>query len=294
MPWVASSDGLASITGDLVKGGEERQLTVSIARESENTFLSCMDNESVSANSGVLLLAGHMLTFSVGDEEEQTLNKTDSRGRSQGYLRTSFSAGTSYRLSAAHVELRDINGDELVDLVAQNPEREQMTVALNLGYRFTAPVPWQRDGFSKGSFDAGELNNALGEVLGFFSDAAGVEAVRLEDTGAQSVGVGASAGGGHTTFITGTMRWATSRPSPRSGSPPSVDDSLPARGGSFPRHRTTLIPARRQRYDGCIPMSAPPRPHDRRPELAGRSIRAARGERGLPKKGPVHVRRSEG
>ncbi|WP_437316413.1 SpvB/TcaC N-terminal domain-containing protein [Sorangium sp. So ce385] len=135
------------------------------------------------------------LTFSAGDEEEQTLNKTDSRGRSQGYLRTSFSAGTSYGLSAAHVELLDINGDGLVDQVTQNPESEEMTVALNLGYRFTAPVPWQRDGFTKGSFDAGELNGALGEVLGFFSDAAGVEAVRLEDTGAQSVGFGASAGG---------------------------------------------------------------------------------------------------
>ncbi|WP_437937198.1 hypothetical protein [Sorangium sp. So ce341] len=98
-------------------------------------------------------------------------------------------------MSAAHVELLDINGDGLVDQVTQNPESEEMTVALNLGYRFTAPVPWQRDGFSKGSFDAGELNGALGEVLGFFSDAAGVEAVRLEDTGAQSVGFGASAGG---------------------------------------------------------------------------------------------------
>ncbi|WP_437812092.1 SpvB/TcaC N-terminal domain-containing protein [Sorangium sp. So ce1078] len=135
------------------------------------------------------------LTFSAGDEEEQTLNKTDSRGRSQGYLRTSFSAGTSYGLSAAHVELLDLNGDGLVDQVTQNPESEQMTVALNLGYRFTAPVPWQRDGFNKASFDAGELNGALGEVLGFFSDAAGVEAVRLEDTGAQSIGFGASAGG---------------------------------------------------------------------------------------------------
>ncbi|WP_437732812.1 SpvB/TcaC N-terminal domain-containing protein [Sorangium sp. So ce1335] len=135
------------------------------------------------------------LTFTAGDEEEQTLNKTDSRGRSQGYLRTSFSAGTSYGLSAAHVELIDINGDGLVDQVAQNPENRQMTVALNLGYRFTAPVPWQRDGFNKASFNAGELNGALGEVLGFFTDAAGVEAVRLEDTGAQSVGFGPSAGG---------------------------------------------------------------------------------------------------
>ncbi|WP_437956878.1 SpvB/TcaC N-terminal domain-containing protein [Sorangium sp. So ce119] len=135
------------------------------------------------------------LTFSGGDEEEQTLNKTDSRGRSQGYLRTSFSAGTSYGLSAAHVELIDINGDGLVDQVAQNPESGQMTVALNLGYRFTAPVPWQRGGFNKASFNAGALNDALGEVLGFFTDAAGVEAVRLEDTGAQSVGFGANAGG---------------------------------------------------------------------------------------------------
>ncbi|WP_437646447.1 SpvB/TcaC N-terminal domain-containing protein [Sorangium sp. So ce362] len=135
------------------------------------------------------------LTFSAGDEEEQTLNKTDSKGRSQGYLRTSFSAGTSYGLSAAHVELLDINGDGLVDQVAQNPESGQMTVALNLGYRFTAPVPWQRDAFMKASFNAGALNDALGEVLGFFSDAAGPEAVRLEDTGAQSIGFGASAGG---------------------------------------------------------------------------------------------------
>ncbi|WP_433936322.1 SpvB/TcaC N-terminal domain-containing protein [Sorangium cellulosum] len=135
------------------------------------------------------------LTFSGGDEEEQTLNKTDSKGRSQGYLRTSFSAGTSYGLSAAHVELIDINGDGLVDQVAQNPESGQMTVALNLGYRFTAPVPWQRGGFNKASFNAGALNDVLGEVLGFFTDAAGVEAVRLEDTGAQSVGFGANAGG---------------------------------------------------------------------------------------------------
>ncbi|XYH97300.1 SpvB/TcaC N-terminal domain-containing protein [Sorangium sp. So ce1128] len=135
------------------------------------------------------------LTFSAGDEEEQTLNKTDSRGRSQGYLRTSFSAGTSYGLSAAHVELLDINGDGLVDQVTQSPESRQMTVALNLGYRFTDPVPWQREGFTKASFNAGELNDALGEVLGFFTDAAGVEAVRLEDTGAQSIGFGASAGG---------------------------------------------------------------------------------------------------
>ncbi|WP_437576739.1 hypothetical protein [Sorangium sp. So ce887] len=135
------------------------------------------------------------LTFSAGDEEEQTLNKTDSKGRSQGYLRTSFSAGTSYGLSAAHVELLDINGDGLVDQVAQSPESGQMTVALNLGYRFTAPVPWQRDAFNKASFNAGALNDALGEVLGFFSDAADPEAVRLEDTGAQSIGFGASAGG---------------------------------------------------------------------------------------------------
>ncbi|MGK3969872.1 RHS repeat-associated core domain-containing protein [Sorangium sp. So ce118] len=135
------------------------------------------------------------LTFSAGDEEEQTLTKTDSRGRSQGYLRTSFSAGTSYGLSAAHVELLDINGDGLVDQVTQNPESGQMTVALNLGYRFTDPVPWQRDVFNKASFNAGALNDALGEVLGFFTDAAGVEAVRLEDTGAQSIGFGANAGG---------------------------------------------------------------------------------------------------
>ncbi|MGK3969877.1 hypothetical protein WMF38_32145 [Sorangium sp. So ce118] len=36
--------------------------------------------------------------------------------------------------------------------------------------------------------ESGSLNDALGEVLGFFTDAAGLEAVRLEDTGAQSSG----------------------------------------------------------------------------------------------------------
>ncbi|WP_437763775.1 hypothetical protein WMF27_39125 [Sorangium sp. So ce281] len=50
-------------------------------------------------------------------------------------------------------------------------------------------------------FDAGTLRETLGAILSEFTDAAGVEAVRLEDTGANSVGVDATvaaAGAGYT------------------------------------------------------------------------------------------------
>ncbi|WP_437523831.1 SpvB/TcaC N-terminal domain-containing protein [Sorangium sp. So ce726] len=137
------------------------------------------------------------------DSEIQTISKTTSEGRFEGYLHTQFRLGTSYGLSATHVDLVDVNGDGLVDQMTQDPQSGVMTVAFNLGHRFAGPAPLERARFQKSDFDAGTLRETLGDILSEFTDAAGVDAVRLEDTGANSVGVGvdatvAAAGAGYT------------------------------------------------------------------------------------------------
>lgn len=87
----------------------------------------------------------------------------------------------------------DVNGDGLVDQVTQDLASGVMTVAFNLGHRFAGPAPLERARFEKSDFDAGTLRETLGDILSEFTDAAGVDAVRLEDTGANSVGVGVDA-----------------------------------------------------------------------------------------------------
>ncbi|AUX48099.1 uncharacterized protein SOCE26_096290 [Sorangium cellulosum] len=137
------------------------------------------------------------------DSEYRIVSKTASDGGTRGYIHAQFSAGTTYGVSATHVDLVDVNGDGLLDHVTQEPERGAMRVAFNLGHRFTAPVAVERERFEKGDFDAGALRDTLSGILGEFTDAAGVDVVRLEDTGANSVGPGldvtvAAAGAGYT------------------------------------------------------------------------------------------------
>ncbi|WP_242515706.1 SpvB/TcaC N-terminal domain-containing protein [Sorangium cellulosum] len=137
------------------------------------------------------------------DSGNETISEVASDGASEGFIHTRFGLGTSYGLSATHVDLIDINGDGLVDQVKQDPEGGAMTVAFNLGHRFTAPVPLARERFQKRDFEAGDLSEELGDILHAFTDVASVDVVRLEDTGADSIAPGldatvVAAGAGYT------------------------------------------------------------------------------------------------
>ena len=120
----------------------------------------------------------------------QIIQKTDSKGKTKGFVNTAFRLGANYGLTGTATDLLDINGDGLPDHLFKDPNSNQMRVRLNLGYAFSEPFDWQSSDF--GVDQITELQELITELPG--TDAVQTGAIRLDDTVSLNVGAGVSVG----------------------------------------------------------------------------------------------------
>ncbi|HET6148600.1 MAG TPA: SpvB/TcaC N-terminal domain-containing protein [Polyangia bacterium] len=147
----------------------------------------------------------------------QVINETLTDGSTRKVGATvSVGAVTDYAVSSTRVDFADVNGDGLVDHVAQSPSDGRLRVKLNLGYGFSNEVSW---GFPAGWNGqdstsvtvAGIKSEEVGKLLNLIPRSPNsTNVVRLQDTGTFTASVGANlvvlgGGGGPTWSI--TRKW---------------------------------------------------------------------------------------
>jgi RHS repeat-associated protein len=98
--------------------------------------------------------------------------KKDGQGNAKAVVSTMPSVGATTALSQGRTDLVDVNGDGLPDRLSMSPGDADLTVQLNLGYRFGAPERWPlpnwETGVSARCREAVDFDNEA--VLGFLSD----------------------------------------------------------------------------------------------------------------------------
>jgi RHS repeat-associated protein len=132
------------------------------------------------------------------------IHDVDSDGTVRKLLTTGLAAGNNYGVTTHQVDWIDVNGDGLADAVTRSPGdvnsgNTDFIVRLNYGYGLSSPVHW-----AAGKWDTNnEPATGVGSVLGAsnvnslfttFGADVGVNGVRMQDSGTNTVNLGGQFG----------------------------------------------------------------------------------------------------
>jgi len=132
-------------------------------------------------------------------------SKKDGQGKAAAVLSSLPSIGSTVSLTQTNHDLIDVNGDALPDRVSIDPGSDEMTVRLNLGYRFGAPETWNLPTLSS--------SNACKDAVTYVSDAIGsitnldtLNGISFTRSSAAQIGVAVGPfGGGVSTSLARTL-----------------------------------------------------------------------------------------
>jgi RHS repeat-associated protein len=143
------------------------------------------------------------LAVNLGDIGD-LINMANSRSKTSRTVATAAVSGaTNYGVSSTRVDFLDVNGDGLLDHVAQKPGEGNLRVRLNLGYGFSKQILWTGNGWELDQVPASFLTESSGNIASDViqealelvpGDVTNTNAVRWGDTQTNDLSVGVSAG----------------------------------------------------------------------------------------------------